>query len=45
MINGEWLWGLIAMTFFDKMSFHGAIVKIKSGMVRRLIPCVLMPNK
>ena len=29
-------WGVI----FDKMSYHGARVKIRSGMVRLLIPCV-----
>ena len=28
------------MTFFDKMSYHGAIVKIKSGMVKLLQPFV-----
>ena len=30
------------MTFFDKMSYHGARVKIRSGMVRLLIPCVFL---
>ena len=26
--------------FFNKMSYHGARVKIRSGIVRLLIPCV-----
>ena len=32
--------GVITVNFFDKMSYHGARVKIISGMVRLLIPCV-----
>ena len=32
--------GAITVTFFDKMSFRRARVKIKSGMVTLLIPCV-----
>ena len=32
--------GVITMTFFDKRSYHGARVKIKSGMVKLLRPCV-----
>ena len=30
----------LTVTFFDKMSYHGVRVKIKSGMVELLQPCV-----
>ena len=39
LIFGKWLWEVITVTFFDKISYHGARVKIRSGMVRLLIPC------
>ena len=33
------------MTFFDKMSYHGARVKVKRGMVKVLQPCVYGHSK
>ena len=37
---GGWLWGVITVTFFDKMSCRRARVKIKIGMVTFSHPCV-----
>ena len=39
---GGWLWGVITVTFFDKMSCRRARVKIKIGMVTFSHPCVIV---
>ena len=42
---GGWLWGVITVTFFDKMSCRRARVKIKIGMVTFSHPCVQFRKK
>ena len=38
---GDWSGGIIRVTYFDKMSYHGDRIKIKIGMVNILQPCVV----